>query len=504
MRSLILTAIALLLASCSTPGAVRTSPSIDGPQGPQAGDVLVAVSTRDGSAILAVRRSERAEERVRAHQIAELGGPVSRLRASGDGRWLAVALGGDADRVELWSLERPARSEPEWSSPTGCAAPTFDPGVRWLAMGCAADASGPASILRLDLRSRKLLRLVGERDRLAPSAGTDGDLHWVEEREDGFVVVRRSADGLPFATHELVRAVAELWPQADGSILAEARAPGDRREFVRLLPSGVVRDIHLPAHGTHQPSRSAALHVSPDGTWLLGRCERGPCTVVEVDPRGEPSPPLNLGLSPTALFRLPGAPGRQPHSEDLGTAPATVLTSHPSSQVSVLGIALGTPLETAFSLLDRAGRHPYWMEPLHGRERPAGVGVGWTTDGHCVEYRADDRGLVAAIDLRGCAARYLSPPLRPLLDRDLLAEGAVTVARRFLGPGVVMTAGAREGERIGEAPSIRRTEVTYEAPERGYHYEARGDVLATERRRLLDGEIRLRLRPPGRRQAAAP
>ncbi|MCP4810407.1 MAG: hypothetical protein GY884_34160 [Proteobacteria bacterium] len=144
------------------------------------------------------------------------------------------------------------------------------------------------------------------------------------------------------------------------------------------------------------------------------------------------------------------------------------------------------------------------MEPVQGRERPAGVGVGWTTEGHCVEYRSDERGLVASIDLQGCAERYLSPPLRPLLDRDLLAEGAVTVARRFLGPGVAVTVGGREGERIGNTPTVRRTQVTYEAPERGYHYEATGEVLSSERRRLLDGDIRLRLRPPGRRQAAAP
>jgi hypothetical protein len=103
--------------------------------------------------------------------------------------------------------------------------------------------------------------------------------------------------------------------------------------------------------------------------------------------------------------------------------------------------------------------------------------------------------VVAAIDLRGCAGPWLSPPLRRLLDREHLAsQGALSVARRYLGAGQTSSVG---GEGDGRVP-VDRTEVTFRS-ERGYLFEAAVEVLDDH---VLDGNVRLRLQGPGVRSAA--
>jgi hypothetical protein len=290
-----------------------------------------------------------------------------------------------------------------------------------------------------------------------------------------------------------------LWPQEDGSVRAELAVPGTRREFVVLLASGVVRDAPLPQL-LHRAVRGVPLTVSADGRWFMPRCDGGPCLLVQVGDQGGTAVPLGFGGTPTAVAVVPRVDRPIPHPEDLATAPAEVLSSRPANEVAVLGIELGTPLERAFSTLDRAGRHPYWIEGRGGRDMPRGIGLGWSPDGHCIEYIADDRGVVVTVDLWMCAGHYVSPTLRPLLDRSALADDGLELARRFLGPGVVVTVVGDDPGR-GGAP-ILRTEVSYTAPARGYHYLARAEVLRSGRTRLLGGTVRLRLQLPGRRTAA--
>jgi len=158
-------------------------------------------------------------------------------------------------------------------------------------------------------------------------------------------------------------------------------------------------------------------------------------------------------------------------------------------------------LEDAFVVLDKMGRHPYWIESRGVHTRPRGIGVGWTAEGHCIEYLADERASVTTIDLRSCATSYVSPALRPLLDRGALASEGVGLARRFLGDSV--TSEAANSEDPLRHPAVRRTDVRFSAPERGYQYEARSEVLRSRRTRVLGGWVRLRLQLPGRRQAAS-
>lgn len=465
----------------------------------KAGDLLVGLegSQRDGHPVLRVRME--GEQRVTAQVLLSLESPASGLRGSADGTWLAVAAG-EPVKVRLYRLGSAGLDEPVWHSPAGCSSPTFAPDARALTLACVARGRTPASLLTLRLPSLQALSLVGEWGRHAPAAGRSGDLHWAERDPSGWNVVRRSADGIPFGTHELPDEPVALWPQDDGSLLAEVSVPGGQREFRRLLPSGSVRHEGLPTRGIRGAIGGHAVHAAPDGAWLYARCDRGPCSLVHVRSDGRASAPLNLGGPPTALAQLPPPPTERT-AEDLATAPASVLVDRSAADVGVLGVRLGAALETAFSRLDRAGFHPYWMDPAPGRERPAGIGVGWAAGGHCIEYHADERGDVSAIDLQGCAAPYLSSRLRPLLDGAALAAGGVSLARTYLGPGVAATVG-----QAGDAatPSIRRSAVTYEAPERGYLYEATSEVLGTRRGRLLEGRVRLRLQAPTRKTAAVP
>jgi hypothetical protein len=181
------------------------------------------------------------------------------------------------------------------------------------------------------------------------------------------------------------------------------------------------------------------------------------------------------------------------HVEDLATAPETVFTTHDASVVSVLGVRLGMPLESAFATLDRGRRFPQWIGADQVPQE--GIGVGAVRSGHCLEFLADSAGLVAAIELTECARGYLSPALQPLLDREALAGGALPLIRRFLGPGVSAQVGDPALEEP-EGPAIEGTSVRYAAPQRGYSFEARTEILSTARARLMNGRLRLRLELP--------
>ncbi len=474
------------------------------------GDLVVAVQ-REGAdsrhQLIRLRRRAGAEDgaRVQAETLYAFAADeaVTGLAVAVSGGWLAVALKKEGqEQVTLLELDDSRRGRaraPIWNSPSGCSSPTFDPAGAWLAMACEASGRQPPSVLRLDLSTLRSLVLVGERPRRVPSAGVEGDLYWVEDEGDDSWVMRQPLGGRPFRTHVVHRAVVALWPQVDGSLVAM----DDGRRFVRLLPSGVVHDEN-PGFGRLGPlSRELPLASTPLGDWVVALCDSGPCTIVEMAANGAVELPLNVGGTPTAVVRLSALQGRVQHTEDLATAPGRVLVSHAASVVTVLGVALGTPVETVYSLLDAAGRHPYWLSPRVGRDRPRGVGVGWTSSGYCISFLTDERDVVAATELRGCAAQYLSPPLRPLLDRRRLADEPLAAARRLLGPGVSVSVGNPAGRGAGTAPPIRRSRVRYEAPERGYQFEAEVEVLDSPRSRLLDGRVWLRLQAPGRRYTSA-
>ena len=158
-------------------------------------------------------------------------------------------------------------------------------------------------------------------------------------------------------------------------------------------------------------------------------------------------------------------------------------------------------LEDTFAVLDRMGRHPYWIEGRSPRTRPRGVGVGWTAEGHCIEYMADERSSVTSIELRGCAASYVSPALRPLLDRSFVATAGAGLAREFFGEEVAVEVTGLD-EKLPNSP-VRRTDLRFNVPDRGYQFEARSEVLRSRSTRILGGWIRLRIQLPGRRNASA-
>jgi len=472
------------------------------------GDLVVAVRRDVADShhqVVRLRRRSGTDPvaRVQAETLYASNEAVTGLAVAQGGAWMALALHqAGQQRVVLLALEDSRRGHadaPIWKSPPACSQPSFDPGGAWLAMVCAASGRQPSSVLRLDLESLRSLVLVGERPRRVPSAGVEGDLYWVEDAGEDSWVMRQPLDGRPYRTHVVPWAVVGLWPQVDGSLIAVDEA----RRFVRLLPSGVVRDEN-PRLGRLGPlAMDLPLDATPLGDWVVASCDSGPCTIVEVGADGTVEPPLNLGGTPTAVVRLSSLQGRIQHAEDLATAPGRVLASHAASVVTVLGVALGTPVETVYSLLDAAGRHPYWLSPRVGRDRPRGVGVGWTSSGYCISFLTDERDVVAATELRGCAAQYLSPPLRPLLDRRRLVDEPLAAARSFLGPGVSVSVGSPGVRGPGAAPPIRRSRVRYEAPERGYQFEAEVEVLDSSTSRLLDGRVWLRLQAPGRRYTSA-
>ena len=254
----------------------------------------------------------------------------------------------------------------------------------------------------------------GESGRRAPSVTAPGDVYWSERRERHSVAVRHSPGSSPFVTHDLTQPILEMWPQADGAIVVELERRGSRRSFARLSTSGWARRVDPPSALADDIRRGDLLHVGERGIWWLGRCERGACSIrsARADREGKP---IALKGEPTALAEVSWPRRRSEQPEDLATAPGSVLHSHSAAQISVLGVALGMSVADSFAMLDAMGKHPYWIEGRGGRGRPRGIGVGWTAEGHCIEYLADDRGGVAAIELRSCSTSYLSPALRPLL-----------------------------------------------------------------------------------------
>lgn len=502
--------VAALLAGCVGPSrALRKEAQVRLALAP--GDVLVGLvggdrRREDGLRIVRFRRTvdDEGAFRVDVRPLVRTDGSVAQIAATGDGAWIAatIVLWDEQRRVDLFRLRPDGAADRVWQSPPGCDAPTFEPGADWLGLACPAEGRQPAWILRLELPTLKTLALVGERDRTAPAAGTEGDLYWVEAGATRSVVHRRPDRGEPFPTHDLAGRVLALHPQTSGALVAVVDGQRGADDVVELLPSGEVRQHRLP-HTISASDLSAPHVVSPFGDWTVARCGRGPCSVLEASVVRGPEAPLSLGSLPTAVGRVPRQSRSAPRPEDLATAPPTVLATHVASDVAVLGVELGMPLTEAFAVLERSGRHPWWDAATGPRGRPRGVGVGRTAGSWCVEFEADDRGLVAGVDIRDCAASYLSPALRPLLDRQSFMTGALQVARRYLGPGVSLEVGDGDGKpgELREHP-VRRTRLQYDAPERGYSFQSETEILDARDEQFWDGWVWLRLEAPGNRRAA--
>lgn len=478
-------------------------------------DIVVAVDRQAegrGHEVVRLRRVEAADgsDRILVQALPTSGREVSALAVSGDGRWLATVehapptLG--VPTVYLRDLWQPEDAGSWWTSAPGCAGPVFDVTSTRMYLNCASHGRQPASLLELSLPQRKTLSLVGELPRTLVATGLEGDLYWVEEDGGQSYIVRRHASQVGYSTHTLYGRVRALWPQVDGSIVAQYGTPGAEPQLARLLASGLVRDEPRPRAVPASVVAEGPMHMTGEGFWLAASCSYRPCSLVQVGPDGSERSSLHIIGAPTAVTSVPRIHSPVGHVEDLATAPSSVLSSHSAAEVTVLGVHLRMALETAFSSLDRAGRHPYWISARGTRGRPGGVGVGWTSVGYCISFLSDERGLVAAIELKGCAAEYLSPQLAPLLRREELSEGALAVATHFLGPGVSVTVGG--GEPSGTGPPIQRTRIHYQAPDRGYEFEAEIELMSRGRSTLLrsrwlGGHVRLRLQTPGRPQASA-
>lgn len=476
-----------------------------------AGDIVVAVDrSAEGRGQELIRIRHVASEsggQVAVRQIIQSVEEVTGLAVSADARWLALEqLRSDGSvAVQLHDLEAVTDQTELWTSTAGCSSPAFAPSSAYLYVVCARRGRQPDSILEFDLRDRSQLSLVGERPRTAVAVGVEGDLYWVEEDKGATHVVRRPAGQESYATHSLYGRVKALWPQTDGSLIAEYGVPGAQGQLARLLGSGLVRDEPTPRTPLFSFDDAGPAFLTAEGRWLVSSCTFEPCGLLELSSDGAEPRALHLRGRPTAVGSVPRIRGPIGHLEDLATAPSSVLSSHSAADVSVLGVQLKMPLETAFSRLDRGGRHPYWISAKGSQGRPGGVGVGWTSAGYCISFLADERGLVGAIDLQGCAAEYLSSQLAPLLRREQLSEGALEVATHFLGPGVSVSVGGSSPEDGGTG--IKRTRIQYHAPDRGYEFEAEIEVMSRQgssfmRSRLLNGQVRLRLQNPGRPQAS--
>jgi len=478
------------------------------------GDIVVAVDRSGegrGHEVLRLRREPSADgsERVLVRSLASATGEVSALALSGDGRWIATlrsAPGASGERiVQVHDLQQPAASGPWWTGEPGCIGPVFDVNSTHLYLSCGPKGRQPSSILGLSLLDRSLLTQVGERPRVLAATGGEGDLYWVEVDGGQSHVIRKHGQQIGYATHSLYGRIRSLWPQNDGSLVVEYGVPGSRLQLARLLASGLVRDEPRPRAGSQPLLVDDPIHLSAEGRWLAASCAYRSCTLLELAVDGSESSSMRISGDPTAITSVPRLRSAVGHVEDLATAPSSVLSSHTAADLTVLGVRLKMPLETAFSTLDRAARHPYWISSKGTRGRPGGIGVGWTSVGYCISFLSDERGLVSAIELKGCAAEYLSSQLAPLLRRDQLSEGALHVATRFLGPGVSVTVGG--GEASDSGPPIQRTRIHYQAPDRGYEFEAEIELMSSGRStlvhsRLLGGHVRLRLQSPGRPQAS--
>jgi hypothetical protein len=496
----------MILAGCSahrTPLSASAGSAGASGAALRSGDLVVAVNKgKARHAILRVQWGLRPKAALDQLFVTEHF--VSGLAASSDGRWLALQTdeGEGERRVRLWDLRHgPGEVDPAevWASPLGCLGPEFEAQSREMVVACPPKARQPASVLKVELPTLEALQLVGESDRRAPTFGVEGDIYWAEQRERHNVVVRRSSSEVPFVTHDLTEAIAGMWPQLNGSLVVELDRRGSARSFARLSASGVGK-VEVPPPAWDGGIRTTdVLHVGERGLWWVANCDHGACAL-RSGLGSQLGQVIPLGGTPSALAEVSWPHPRVAHPEDLATAPASVLSSHPSTQVSVLGVSLGMALEDAFAVLDQMGRHPYWIENRGARNRPRGIGVGWTAEGHCIEYLADERASVTTIDLSSCAASYVSPALRPLLDRGALATQGVVLARRFLGDSV--TSEVTRTDTPVRHPEVRRTDMNFSAPERGYQYEARSEVLRSRRTRVIGGWVRLRLQLPGRRQAS--
>ena len=504
--------VVLLLAlvgglGCATTGGTRGAPASEDVL-LQAGDVLLGVESLDGrrgadSRIIRYRRVYGAEGmRVEARTLLSADGLPVAVEVTPDGRWLAATLlrGGDVSTA-LWRVRDDGLPEPAWESPSGCRDPRFDPAARFFVMACPPEGRQPPWVLRVGLPDLGMLALVGERPRGAPTVGIEGDIYWAERVGNSTLVMRRSGDEPSYRTHELFDVVESLHPREDGVLVAAVRDARGGMETLELFPSGAILRTPLPASlGLGSPTR---LIANRRGDLLAIRCLRGDCAVVEARVDGHGLPAMTVSGRPVALSMVPYSQAVRPRPEDLATAPESVLASYVSSEVSVLGVGLGMRLDEAWRVLETAGLHPWWETSAGTRAKPRAIGLGRAAGSWCVEYQADDRGVIVAVDMRDCAAPYVSPALQPLFDRKRLLDGALGIAQRYLGPGVSMEVGDGDGTP-GESRShpVRRTTLQYDAPERGYVYRSETEVLHS--RKLWDGRVWLRLQEPRRRQVARP
>lgn len=470
------------------------------------GDVLVATrgpGASHGSSVVRFR-SQGEGPALESRVLVQVAQVVRALSVSGDGRFVAVEVDGGAPgpRVLLYATAHAAVERSHlWESPPGCDSPALDVG-RTLVLRCP-EMGAPASLLRLDLRTWATMRLGGEWARGTPAFGPRGDLQWSEQRGDHNVVLRQSGGQAPIATHRLGDPIRALWPQEDGSSIAELEVPGSRRELVRLLASGAIRAeseprSDVPAAGPRDP-----LTLNGAGTRHWVRCDNGLCTVSSVTADGALA--FVLPAESSALAVVPEWGTQVGVREDLATAGPDVFAERAATDVDVLGVRIGTPLETAWSVLDRAERNPYWLPSGAPRGRPGGIGLGPAADGHCVEFLANDRGVVEVIVLRGCSLHWLSPALRPLLEEMSPRSRLVEAVSRALGPVVaVRTEGDAADGRPAPAEGVRRVHLWVEALDRGLRYRASSDVLMARPSQTLDGRITLELRAPSRAHAARP
>ena len=443
------------------------------------------------------------EGRVQVMELLELSGRAVGLSASGSR--VAVALSERGQTVTgIWdfSSSAPPVSSPLWSSPVDCFDPALDSSGRRVVLTCRGGGRRPDFILLHDVDSAESLSLAGEWPWAKPAFGPGGDLFFAEHGASEFRVLRRVEESGAYVVHTLLDPVRSLWPQWDGSILAELDLPGSRREALRLLPGGATRPEALGAPDSSAPQPLDPLSISLDGGLAHARCGRAACQVTLLPAGGDSLPPFALPAEASALA-LVSAPGTKP-SEDLATGPASSFRDHRSTQLLVLGVALGDSLETAWSALDRGGRHPYWLGSRLGRGRPAGIGVGAARDGHCLVYEADVSGFIAAIELRGCADRYLSPALSDLFEVSGNTERRRRIARQFLGPGVEASVRSEPNAGADARGMTREVRFHYDASERGYVFEASTEWMRGNPTRWLGGEVLVRLQPPNTHPIARP
>lgn len=504
--------VALLgLTGCAGLGPFRAA----GPSAPdgvalRGGDLLLGIETLDArkgteSQIVRYRRTyEDGVLRVEARTLLSADGVPLSVAATADGHWLASTLEhSGAVATTLWRLREDGRPDPAWESPEGCRDPSFDPEARFMVLACPPRGRQPAWLLRVGLPDLEMLALVGERPRGAPTVGVEGDLYWVERTGGTSIVMRRADAGTPYATHKLLEVVESLHPRADGVLSAAVWGADGGLELLDLQPSGAVKPHLLPPRlGVGAPTR---LLSNTRGDLLAVRCVRGDCAVVESPVEGEGMPTMTVSGRPVSLSAVPFVSVLRSRPEDLATASQRVFITHLSSDVSLLGVGLGMRLQEAWAVLEEAGLDPWWETAPGSHNRPRAIGLGRAAGSWCVEFKADERSVIAGIEMRDCGAHYVSPALRPLLDRRHLVDVALALVQRYLGPGTSMEVGdGGSGPGGARSHPIRRTTLQYEAPQRGYQYRSETEVLESRSRRLWDGRVWLRLQEPGKRQAARP